>query len=114
MRRDIDLVGFGGGRAAPPTYMKMLVQRGQTLVAHFDAHRLYAVQAGDGGFVQRGVIYPPSRAMRPNPDAVSKLAPEEHVARHPERLGLGVEQRILDGAEPLGDHAASGRPDKAI
>ena len=61
------------------------------------------------------MIYPPSGAMRPiDPDTVSHLAAEQRVARNPERLGLGVEQRILDGAEPFGHNATRGRPGEAI
>ena len=36
------------------------------------------------------------------------------MARHSERLGFGVEQRILDSAEPFGYDAARGRPGEAI
>ena len=49
--------------------------------------------------------------MRPvDPDPVAHLAAEQHVARHAERLGLGVEQRVLDRAETLGDDPARCRP----
>ena len=52
--------------------------------------------------------------MRPvHRDAVAELAAEQRVARHAERLGLGVEQRVLDRAEPLGDDAAGGRAGQA-
>src|SRR3984893_15186150 len=65
--------------------------------------------------VQGRMIYPPSRAVRPiNPDTVAKLAAEERVARQAERFGLGVEQRVLDGAEPLGDNASGSRTGEAI
>src|SRR6202048_2880739 len=67
------------------------------------------------GLVQGRMINPPSRAVRPiNPDTVAKLAAEERVARHAERLGLGVQQRVLDGAEPLGDTASGSRTGEAI
>ena len=53
--------------------------------------------------------------MRPiHPDTVAQLAAEKRAARHAERLRLCVEQRILDGPEPLADDAASGRPGQAI
>ena len=49
--------------------------------------------------------------MRPvDPDAVAHLAAEQLVAGHAERLGLGVEQRVLDGAERLRDDAAGRGP----
>ena len=49
--------------------------------------------------------------MRPvDPDAVAHLAAEQFVAGHAERLGLDVEQRVLDGAERQRHHAAGGRP----
>src|SRR5205807_7294028 len=82
---------------------------------HLGADRLYAVQAGDCRFVQGRMIYPPSRAMRPiDPDTVSHLAAEECMARHAERPGFGVKQRVLDSAEPFGDHAARRRPGKTV
>src|SRR5271155_2597656 len=107
--------GAPGARSAPVVNEDVGFQRAETPVAHLSADRLYTVQAGDGGFVEGRMIYPPSGAMRPiDPDTVSKLAAEERVARHSERFGLGVEQRVLDGAEPLGDHSARGRPGEAI
>ena len=49
----------------------------------------------------------PGGAVRPvDPDPVADLAAEQLVAGHAQRLGLGVEQGILDGAERLGDDAA--------
>jgi hypothetical protein len=53
--------------------------------------------------------------MRPiDPDAVANFAPEQYVARDLERLGLGVEQRVLDGPQPLADDTTGGRPSEAI
>ena len=53
--------------------------------------------------------------MRPvDPEPVAHLAAEQLVARHAERLGLGVEERVLDGAERLGDHAAGAGPGGAV
>ena len=47
--------------------------------------------------------------MRPvERDAVAQLAAEEHVARHAERLCLGIEQRILDRGDRLRDDTAGG------
>ena len=107
--------GPPGARSAPIVNEDVGLQRAEALLAHLGADRLYAVQAGDCGLVQGRMIYPPSRAMRPiNPDTVAKLAAEERVARHAERLGLGVEQRVLDGAEPLGDNASGSRTGEAI
>src|ERR1700730_19130044 len=54
------------------------------------------------------MIDPPRGAMRPvHRDAVTELAAEQFVARDSERLCLGVEQRILDGADRLGSDPAS-------
>jgi len=36
------------------------------------------------------------------------------MTRHPERLGLDVEQRVFDSTEPLGDHTARGWPGKRV
>src|SRR5882757_2519040 len=53
----------------------------------------------------------PGRAMRPvDANFVADLATEQVVAGHAERLGLDVEQRVLDGAERQRHHAAGGRP----
>ena len=53
--------------------------------------------------------------MRPvDADAVAHLAAEQLVAGHAQRLGLGVEQRVLDRAQRLRDHAAGGGPRRAI
>ena len=49
--------------------------------------------------------------MRPvDADAVADLAAEQFVAGHAERLGLGVEQRVLDRAQRQRHDAAGGRP----
>src|SRR5262249_5182077 len=81
--------------------------RAATLRARFPCNRLDAVEIGDGRLVPGGVIDAPGGAVRPvDPELIAYLAPEELVAGHAERLGLGVEQRILDGAERLADHAA--------
>src|SRR5208282_4707146 len=42
------------------------------------------------------------------------LAAEQHITRHPEPLGLGVEQGVFDRTEPLTDHAPGCRPGKAV
>ena len=53
------------------------------------------------------MIDPPRGAVRPvHADAVAHLAAEQLVDRHAQRLGLGIEQRILDGAHRLRDDAA--------
>jgi hypothetical protein len=47
--------------------------------------------------------------MRPvYADAVADLAAEQFVAGHAERLGLDVEQRVLDRAKRQRHHAAGG------
>src|SRR5271170_2460325 len=49
--------------------------------------------------------------MRPvDPHSVAQFAAEERVARYFERFGLGVEQGVLDRAQPLADD----RPSQAI
>ena len=49
--------------------------------------------------------------MRPvDPDTVADLAAEQFVTGHAQRLGLDVEQRILDGADRQRHDAAGGRP----
>ena len=66
---------------------------------------------GDRRLEPVGMIDAPGRAVRPvDPDAVADLAAEQVVAGHAERLGLDVEQRVLDGAERQRHHAAGGRP----
>ena len=48
--------------------------------------------------------------MRPvDPDTIADFAAEQFVAGHAERLGLDIEQRVLDRAERQRDHAAGGR-----
>ena len=46
--------------------------------------------------------------------AIVKSAAEQVVAGHAERLGLDVEQRVLDGAERQRYHAAGGGPQVQI
>src|SRR3546814_20248107 len=61
------------------------------------------------------MIDPPRRAVRPvEADAVAHLAAEQFVAGHAERPRLGVEQRVLDGTQPLRHHAARRRPRQAV
>jgi hypothetical protein len=68
-----------------------------------------AVEIGDRRLEEMRMIDPPRRAMRPvDPHPVAHLAAEQRIARHAERLGLGVAQRVLDRAERLGDDAAGG------
>ena len=53
--------------------------------------------------------------MRPvERDAIAQLAAEQRVARHAERLRLGVEQRVLDRADRLRDDAARGGPCRRV
>ena len=53
--------------------------------------------------------------MRPvNPNPVTDLAAEQRVARHLQRLSLGVKQRVFDRPQPLADHSARRRPGQAI
>src|SRR5690349_3250475 len=52
----------------------------------------------------------PGRAVRPiYPNAIADLAAQQFVAGHAEGLGLGIEERVLDGAQRLGDDAARAR-----
>ncbi len=56
----------------------------------------------------------PGDAVRPvDAQAVADLAAEQFVAWHAERLGLDVEQRVLDRAERLADDAAGAGPGDA-
>ena len=53
--------------------------------------------------------------MRPvERNAVAQLAAEQRVARHAERLRLGIEQRVLDRGDRLRHHAAGGRPCRRV
>src|SRR6516164_2807708 len=57
------------------------------------------------------VIDPPGGAMRPiETDTVAHLSTQQNVARDAERLGLGVQKRILDRPQSLGDYPAVGWP----
>src|SRR6516165_12274574 len=90
-------------------------ERGKALLAHFGADRLDAVEAGDRRLVEGRMVDAPRRAVRPiDPNAVAYLAAEKRIARYPQRLRLGVEQRIFDGPEPLADDTARRRPGKTI
>jgi hypothetical protein len=61
------------------------------------------------------MIDAPGRAMRPiDPDTVANFAAEQCVAGDLQRLGLGVEQCVLDGTQPLADDTAGGWPSEAI
>ena len=91
------------------------LERAEPLLAHLAPDRLDAVEIGDRRLVESRVIDAPGGAVRPvEADTVAQLASQQLVTRHAERLGLGVEQRVLDGAHGLGDHAAGGRPRRAI
>ena len=69
------------------------------------------LEPGDRRLVEIRMVDPPGRAMRPvDPHPVAYLAAEESVARHLQRLGLGVEHGVFDGTQPLADNApAAGR-----
>ncbi len=91
------------------------LERGELLLDHLAADRLDAVEVGDGGLVPTGVIDAPGRAVRPvHPNAIAHLAAQKLVDRHAQALGLGVEQRILDGAQRLRHDAAGARPRRAV
>src|SRR6185436_10717518 len=87
------------------------LHRRKAFFAHLVADRFDAVEIGDRRLEPVGMIDAPGRAVRPvDSDAVADLAAEQVVAGHAERLGLDVEQRVLDGAERQRYHAAGGRP----
>ena len=91
------------------------LQRAKTLLAHLGAYCFDAIEAGDRRLVKSGVIDAPGCAMRPvNADAVAYFAAEQRVAGDPERLGLGVEERVLDRPQSFTDDAPGGRPRQAI
>jgi hypothetical protein len=72
---------------------------------------LHAVEVGDRGLEIGRMVDAPGRAVRPvDPDAVTHLAAQKLVAGHAQRLGLGVQKRVLDGAQRQGNDAARGRP----
>jgi hypothetical protein len=53
--------------------------------------------------------------MRPiDLHTVAHLTAEQHITRHPECLGLCVEQCVFDRTEPLADHTPSGRPGETV
>ena len=114
---DVDLGLERRAEAGPPALRLAVgvdedvgLHRGEALFAHLAADRLDAVEIGDRRLEPVGMIDAPGRAMRPvDPDAVADLAAEQFVAGHAERLGLDVEQRVLDGAERQRHHAAGGR-----
>ena len=61
------------------------------------------------------MIDAPGGAVRPvERNAVAQLAAEQRVARHAERLRLGVEQRVLDRGDRLRHHAAGGGTRRGI
>src|SRR4051812_846488 len=87
---------------------------GKTFFAHLAADRLDAVEVGDRRLVVGRVVDAPSGAVRPiEPDALAHLAAQKLITGYTERLGLGVEERVLDRPHRLGDHAAGGRPGDA-
>src|SRR6185437_14020110 len=119
---DIELRIKGPGKAGDPAGRGVAfidksvgLQRRKTLVARLRAERPDAVEIGDRRRIEFRAADPPGAAMRPvDPDAVAHLAAEQHVARDAERLGLGVEQRVLDRTQPLGDHTARGRTGRGV
>ena len=81
------------------------LERGEARLAHLRAERADAVQAGDHRAVHAGMGNAPSAAVRPvHPNAVAHPPAEQLAARHPEQLRLGVEQRVLDRADPHRHH----------
>jgi hypothetical protein len=79
------------------------------------AHDLLAQADDIVKTAQRGDLHllRPLQAIRPavrpvEADAVADRPPEQLVDGHAERLGLEVEQGILDGADRLLDHAPAG------
>src|SRR5215472_18027342 len=102
-------------RSAAIIHKDVGFERGKALLAHFRADRLDVVEAGDRRLVEARVVDAPRRAMRPiDPNAVAYVAAEKRITRHPQRLRLGVEQRVFDGPEPLADDTARCGPGKTI
>ena len=91
------------------------LERREAALAHLLAERLHAVQVRDGG---RIVVRPgdaPSAAVRPvDAHGVAHLAAKQIVARHAEGLGLGVQERVLDGANAHRHHAGHGLPGAGV
>src|SRR5262245_5074138 len=82
-------------------------ERPETFLAHLPPHRLDAVELGDGWRVVGRMVDAPGGTVRPvDSNVVAHLATQQFIAGYPERLGLGIQQRILDGPERLGHHAA--------
>src|SRR5262245_49319565 len=82
-------------------------ERPETFLAHLPPHRLDAVELGDGWRVVGRMVDAPGGTVRPvDSNVVAHLATQQFVTGHPERLGFGIQQRILDGPERLGHHAA--------
>src|SRR5215831_2165580 len=91
------------------------LERGELLLPHLAADGLDALQVGDGGLKEARVIDAPGGAVGPvDADAITYLAAEQLIAGHVERLGLGVEERVLDGTDGLGHHAAGARSGGAV
>jgi hypothetical protein len=121
---DVDLRLERGAEAGPPALRvpparlveeDVGLERGEALLAHLPPHGLDAVEVGDGGLVPGRMIDAPGGAVRPvHPEPVAHLAAEQLVAGHAEAPGLGVEQRVLDGAQRLADDAAGAGPGGAV
>jgi hypothetical protein len=119
---DIELWGERNAKARAPALRRPALvdkdvglERAEAPVAGLGADRPDSIETGDRRLVKIWVVDAPSRAMRPvDPHSVPQFAAEEHVARHLQRLGFGVEQSVLDGAQPLADDPAGGRPSQAI
>src|SRR5215207_3653550 len=83
----------------------------EALFTHLAADRLHPLKVVDRRLEVGRMIDAPGCAVRPvDPDTVADLAAQKLVARDAERLGLGVEKRVLDGAQSQGNDAAGGRP----
>ena len=81
----------------------------ESLLGYLCAERPDAVEVGDAVAVDVTEVDAPGPAVRPvHADAVAHLATQQVVAGHPQRAGLGVEQRVLDRAECFADDAAGG------
>ena len=115
---DIDLRLERRAEARPPALRLAVgvdedvgLHRRKAFFAHLAPDSFHAVEIGNRRLEPVGVVDAPGRAVRPvDPDAVADLAAEQLVAGHAQRLGLDVEQRVLDRAKRQRHYAARGRP----
>src|SRR6516165_7842050 len=119
---DIEFGNERDAKSRPPRVRRTMIvhkdisfEGGKASLVNLGADCLDAVEAGDRRLVEGRMVDAPRRAMRPiDPNAVAYVAAEKRITRHPQRLCLGVEQRVFDGPEPLADDTARCGPGKTI